>query len=229
MGRLLLWDIDGTLVNAGNVAAEVFDQAFEEVTGIRPAERVRMSGKTDPQIATEYLEMYGLVDQSELLERIMELLARNLANQQALITEHGEVLPGVAELLDHLSREESVTQSLLTGNILPNAYVKLAALGIDHYFDYEIGAYGSDDIDRTKLVPIALERSRRLRDRHYALDEVWIIGDSENDLRCARAGGVRCLLVATGRSSVVELRGFGGEVVVESLRNVDAILEVLAR
>ena len=112
----------------------------------------------------------------------------------------GEVLPGVAELLARLDEAPGVRQTLLTGNLVANAAVKVAAFGLGDFFDSEVGAYGTDHADRLELVPIALERVARFRGESYEPDEVWVVGDTANDLACARAGGVSCLLV--GRSHV---------------------------
>jgi phosphoglycolate phosphatase-like HAD superfamily hydrolase len=227
MNRLILWDIDGTLVHAGQIAGDVFDQAIEGVTGLRPSVPVRMSGKTDPQIALEYLEAFELEDRLELIGPIMELLAEKLAEQEDLMRAQGHVLPGVHAALEAIARIEGTEQTLLTGNIQPNARTKLAVFGIDRHFDYAIGAFGSDHIDRCELVPIALHRSKQLRQRDYQQNEVWVIGDSPNDYACARAGGVRCLLVATGRSTVEELAELRPDAILEDLTDTDSLLALI--
>ncbi len=227
MSKLILWDIDGTLVNAGQVAADVFDDAIETVTGRRPINRVRMSGKTDPQIALEYLEMSGVDNAEALLPTVMDLLAQNLAERSHLIQEQGHVLPGVIDALDALDEQFEVEQTLLTGNIQPNAWVKLAAFDLAKRFDYSVGAFGSDHIDRRKLVPIALERNLRVRNAAYKSSDVWIIGDSPNDYACAVAGGVRCVLVATGRSTIDELAELAPDLVLSDLSDLASLLGVL--
>ena len=116
---------------------------------------------------------------------------------EAQLRADGHVLPGVVELLARLDATEGVRQTLVTGNLVGNAAVKVAAFDLTHFFDAEIGAYGTDHADRLELVPIALERAARLRGETYGPDEVWVIGDTANDLACARAGGVRCLLVGS--------------------------------
>jgi phosphoglycolate phosphatase-like HAD superfamily hydrolase len=227
MTQLVLWDIDGTLVYAGEIAGDVFDDAIEEVTGLRPKGRIRMSGKTDPEITLEYLEMLGLGDTERCLDEILEALARNLAARRHLITEQGRVLPGVVDAIDAIGAIGGVEQTILTGNLVANARIKLAAFGLDDRFDFAIGAYGSDHRDRRELVPIALDRSRRLRNREIVLDEVLIIGDSPNDLVCARAGGVRCLLVATGRFGIDELAAFEPDYVMADLTDTAAVLRAV--
>lgn len=226
--RLVLWDIDGTLVRAGDVGAHVFDQAIEQVVGIRPPSRPRMSGKTDPQIVREYLAMLELA-QSEAeahLPAVLAALAEALASAAHRIAAEGSTPPGIPEVLVALGRR-GVHQSVLTGNIAPNAVVKLAAFGLERHLDLEIGAYGSDHADRRRLVPVALGRCAA---RGLVVDraDVWVVGDAANDLACARAGGVRCLLVATGRSSYDELAALGPDALFGDLGDVAAVSDLLS-
>jgi phosphoglycolate phosphatase-like HAD superfamily hydrolase len=116
---------------------------------------------------------------------------------------------------------------VLTGNTQANALVKLAAFELTPWVDVEIGAFGSDDADRTALVPVALERARRLRGLALGPDDVWVVGDTPRDLACARAAGVRCALVATGHSSLDELRATDAEAVLEDLADVDGVAKLL--
>jgi len=227
MERLILWDIDGTLLSAGSVGARVFDEAFQQVVGVVPTERVHMSGKTDPQIVGEYLELYGVDASGDHLGAIIAELERGLAAAEDEIRSHGVVLPGVREALTALGDDPSVLQSILTGNIAPNAYVKLAALGLEQLVDLDVGAYGSDHADRRQLVPLARNRVATMRGETFADDAVWVVGDSPNDLACARAGGVRCMLVATGRFGYGELAALKPDAVLESLAETAVVLDIL--
>ncbi len=231
--RLVLWDVDGTLVHTGGVGAEVFDRAFEEVLGQAPPQRVRMSGKTDPQIVSEYLALLGLAELGAeevagLRERILDALARHLADaasEGALAS--GTACLGVPEVLAALAGETSVVQSLLTGNIRPNARVKVAAYGLDGYFDFDMGAYGSDSEDRNALVPVALGRLAERTGARLAARDAWVVGDTPRDLACARAAGARCLLVATGRYPYDELSGLGADAVFRDLAATSEVLDCL--
>lgn len=224
--RLVLWDIDGTLVRAGDLGAAVFDTALETVLGEAPIERIAMSGKTDPQIVGEYLALME-VDDPKTLPAVLAQLELELAARRDELRAVGRVLPGVPEVLARLSGQPCLHQSVLTGNIAPNALVKLSAFGLDRYLDLEAGAYGSDHADRRALVPIALRRQRELRGRHIAPEEVWVVGDTPNDLACARTGGARCLLVATGRYGLDELRALGPDVALADLRDHDTVTSIL--
>ena len=226
--RLILWDVDGTLLRAGDVGAAVFDDAVEAVLGRRPPERIRMSGKTDPLIVREYLVMMGVEETPELVEAVLERLVQGLADAaEAGILDDGSACPGVTEVLDGLAATEGVVQTLLTGNLYANAVVKVTAYGLDKWLDLDIGAYGSDSDDRNQLVPVALRRLEQARGVRLALSQVWVVGDTPRDLACARAAGARCLLVATGRYSYADLAGLGADMTVENLSDWESIVELL--
>jgi phosphoglycolate phosphatase len=227
MPRLVLWDVDGTLIRAGDVGAQVFDRALARSVGTLPPAPVSMGGKTDPQIVREYLELMELDDIDGRLPVILGHLEQELAAAVAVLAADGYALPGVAELLPRLAKTPGLHQSVLTGNIAPNAIVKLSTFGLAQWLDLDVGAYGSDNADRTQLVPVALERLRRLRGVVIEPDEVWVVGDTANDLACARAGGARCLLVATGRVSLDDLVGLRPDAVMADLSDVDAVAVLL--
>jgi len=199
--RLILWDIDGTLIRSWGVGRRVLEEAAGLVGQLSAVPAVVMGGKTDPQILREIFTAAAVP-----AERIDSLLPDAIAEAEVALAaaeeelrDTGEVLPGVVELLERLRATAGVRQTLLTGNLVANAAVKTAAFGLSGFFDAEVGAYGSDHADRLELVPIALERVARLRGETYDPAEVWVIGDTANDLACARAGGVRCLLVSPER------------------------------
>jgi len=227
MPRLILWDIDGTLVRAGDIGAVIFDVAIEKRLGRPPARRIAMSGKTDPQIVLEYLTEFDLPDGHDHLPAILEGIEAELAARAHVISDHGFVLPGITELLPRLAADADFDQTVLTGNIAPNAMVKVAAFGLDRWLNLAMGAYGSDHVDRNELVPIALEKVAVARGRTYGPDEVWVVGDAPNDLACARAGGVRCLLVATGRPTFDELAALHPDALRPDLSDVDEIVALL--
>ena len=227
--RVVLWDVDGTLVHTAGVGSEVFDEAINKALGRLPSERVRMGGKTDPQIVGEYLEMMGVGpdEQAGHVRAILAHLEAGLAAEASRITSDGHPMPGVPEVLRRLASDPKVISTLLTGNVAPNAVVKLAAFGLDHWVDFEAGAYGSDHADREQLVPVALDRIRRLQGVEIAPDDTWVVGDTPRDLACARAGGARCLLVGTGSVSVAELRKLDADEVLDDLADVDRVIKIL--
>ena len=228
--RLVLWDIDGTLVRAGQVAADIFARAVEHAVGRHPGEHgVSMGGKTDPQIALEILAGMGIdAGQGDgHLPLVIGRLEAELAGAVDLMRERGRVLPGVPQLLAALHADGHVIQSVLTGNTAANAATKMAAFGLDRWLDLEIGAYGSDSRDRLKLVPVAVRRAAELRGWSVAPPHVWVVGDTPHDLACARAAGARCLLVGTGFTPIDGLRGLGAEAVLDDLSDVKAVVDLL--
>ena len=229
--RLVLWDIDGTLLRAGEIAREAFGRAVASVVerAEHEIEFVQMSGKTDLQIAREMLVLAAVEDAvaDGHVPAVIAHLEAELGAAEAMFRENGRILPGVVELLETFGEDPEVHQSVLTGNTASNAKAKLDAFGLTRHLDLEIGAFGSDDADRTKLVPIALERARRVRDLAFEPADVWIIGDSPNDFFCARAGGTRCLLVATGRPTFDELADLGADATLADLSDIGGVLELV--
>jgi phosphoglycolate phosphatase-like HAD superfamily hydrolase len=227
--RLLLWDVDGTLVRAGDLGAAVFDLALEGVLGLRPATRVRMSGKTDPQIVREYLQQLAVEEEDDLIRSILEEIEKHLADAALAgqLAAGGHACPGVAGLLAELAADDRVVSTLVTGNIRPNARVKVAAWGLDPWLDLEVGAYGSDHWDRNLLVPVALERVERTYGVSLQPSDAWVIGDTPRDLDCAAAAGARCLLVGTGRYTAAELAPLGADAVLEDLSDTAGVVKLL--
>ena len=224
--RLLLWDIDGTLVRVP-LGATVFGQAIESVLGRSCDVEVRMSGKTDPQIVNEFLALLGIGPDPELLARILSQVESRLAALGPQLAATGYACPGAAAVLSRLAEEQDLVSSVLSGNLRPNAAVKLAAFGLDRWLDLEVGAYGSDDADRRALVPVAMRRLAQAYGVRLDRDDVWVIGDTPLDLACAEAAGVHCLLVATGRSSLSELGALGADAVMEDLADTEAVVKCL--
>jgi phosphoglycolate phosphatase-like HAD superfamily hydrolase len=229
--RLVLWDVDGTLLSAGPAARVAFDEAVAAVVGREAAGHgVQMSGKTDPEIALDILATLALeeTDARVHLPAVLEALERRLESASDQMRRDGRAMAGAEEVLERLSRIPEVLQSVLTGNLEPNGRLKLRLFGLDRWLDLDVGAYGSDHHDRDRLVPIALEKVERARGVRLDPGDVWIVGDTPRDLDCARAGGARCLLVATGRIELAELERLGADAVLPDLTDADRVIELLA-
>jgi phosphoglycolate phosphatase-like HAD superfamily hydrolase len=230
MTSLLLWDVDGTLVRTGVLGREPFQAAVAAVLGssdVDPQlhERVQMSGKTDPQIARELLTL-AAVSEDDVEHHLPEVLRRlesGLGELEARIGAEGEVLPGVPEVLERCAGAAPGTLStVLTGNLAGNALVKLRAFGLDRWLDLRIGAYGSDHHDREELVPIARRKAAEVHGVDVRASSVWVIGDTPRDLACARAGGARCALVATGKFDRAALEAAGPDALFDDLDGLEA-------
>lgn len=234
MTALLLWDVDGTLIRAGGLGREPFQRAVATVLEGRDVDpmlhdQVRMSGKTDPQIARELLTLASVTEDEieHHLPDVLRLVEEHLAGVEAEIAAKGHVLPGVPEVLERCAGAGDVVSSVLTGNLAGNALVKLRAFGLDRWLDLRVGAYGSDHHDREELVPIALAKASAHHPGTFSADETWVIGDTPRDFACAKAGGARCVLVATGGFGRDELEGLGADAVLDDLAATDTVLSLL--
>lgn len=227
--RVVLWDIDGTLVHTAGVGAEAFTTAIETLFGV-PAggHGVSLAGKTDLQIGREIMAVLDLHDDddSARLPRLIAETERLVAAGQERIRTKGRVLPGVPELVAALDADEGTVQTLLTGNTAANAASKLGAFGLHERLNPDLGAYGSDNADRNALVDVAVAR---IEARSGPVDRrrVWVVGDTPLDAACAAAGGVRCLLVASGFAPRDALDASGADHVVDDLSDTAAILALL--
>lgn len=224
--KLVLWDIDGTLVHTAGHGRDAFAEAFAAVFG-READidEVDMAGRTDHMIAMAVLEGGGVSDGETHMERMFEELARALEARRERIAAEGHAMPGVREALGALAGREGVTQSLLTGNIEANAALKLAAFGLDSLVDLEIGGYGSDPHEaRSDLVAVAREKAVRLRDVHVEAGETVLIGDTPLDVRAAHEAGARAVAVATGPYTAAELREAGADGVLEDVTSMEMLI-----
>jgi phosphoglycolate phosphatase len=227
--RLILWDIDGTLLTTGPLGRRVLEEAVASVAGLDEVPRVKMSGKTDQRIMREIMAAVPISDEriDELLPQAMALSIELLASSHDQLAQEGVVHPGVGTIIDRLAQQPGVRQSLVTGNLAPNARLKIRALGLDMHIDFDSGAYGDDHHDRNELVPMALRRVEEIRGETYEPDEVWVIGDTEHDLACARAAGVRCLLVGTNWDGAERVSHLEPDAFAADLSDTDALLRVL--
>src|SRR5262245_21420518 len=197
--RLLLFDIDGTLLSARGAGRRAVKSALEEVYGTGGAiEHYDLGGKTDQRIVFDVMEAAGL-DRERVRERLgdfFEVYARGLAEE--IGEGHGVVmLPGVPSLVRRLAETTGVLLGLLTGNVEEGARIKLGPTGLWSHFP--VGAFGSDDVDRRRLPSLAARRAHALAGYPFRPDEVVVIGDTPLDIDCARHFGGVAVAVATGR------------------------------
>ena len=225
--RLVLWDIDGTLVDSARLGRDAFVEAFEVVTGRVPEGLVSFAGRTDLEIARDMLARADVAATDGLLESFGEALGEAMAGRADLLRERGRAYAGAGPVLERLAREPGVLQSLLTGNIEPNAAVKLGTFGLDRYLDFEVGAYGSDHHMRGKLVAIAREKAERKHGLDIDPSEVVVIGDTPLDVAAAREGGARAVGVANGPFSESDLSDAGADAVLPDLRDAESVLAAI--
>jgi len=215
--RLVLWDVDHTLISTEGIGRQIYREAFEQTTGQPLQRQADPTGRTEPEIFRDTLAIHGIEPSDQLFAKFADALAAGHRVKLPLLQQRGHALPGALQALQALHRTPGIIQSVLTGNIKPVAIIKLAAFGLDPYLDFEIGAYGSDDPIRANLVEIA--RRRANQKYRLAFDEITtiLIGDTPSDIATAREGGAVIIAVASGRSGIAELQSAGPEIVLPDL------------
>ncbi|HMB92345.1 MAG TPA: HAD hydrolase-like protein, partial [Rhodothermales bacterium] len=186
--KLLLFDIDGTLLRTRGVGRQAVTSALSEVCGRSiSTDTISFSGRTDPQIFREAVLRNGYTepDAEQLVPEAFAVYVEMM--RQSLKPDTVDVMPGAHDLLARLAEQPNVHLALLTGNLEPTAYLKLEAAGLADYFPF--GAFGSDHADRPALPSIAIQRARIHTNHDFTGKNVVIIGDTEHDIRCGDAIG----------------------------------------
>ena len=225
--KLILFDIDGTLVLTGGAGIRAMNRACEELVGHPHAlEGIPVAGRTDRIILTDVVTKAGHTLDDGLLDRLRDAYIANLRIEiekpgrvqsfESLGPRGGikAVMPGIRELLDILLARDDVFLGLLTGNFEAGARIKLEHFDLWKYF--RCGAYGDDSADRNALVPFAVERARRCGLPDLDPVHILVVGDTPHDVACARAVGATAVGVATGGFSAQQLRDTGAHVVFET-------------
>ena len=221
MLRLVLWDVDHTLIENAGVSKEIYAAAFTALTGRAPSHLAPTEGRTDPDVMAELLRIHEAPPFP--WPRVERALEEAGATRRGALAERGAVLPGVVDVITALAALPGVVQTIVTGNIRANAEVKVAALGLLGGLDLDVGGYGSDDRERSRLVAVARTRAAA----KYGLDfgqaaNAVVIGDTPRDIEAARGASTRILAVASGIHTVGELRAAGATCVMSSLADTAA-------
>jgi phosphoglycolate phosphatase len=223
----VLWDVDHTLIENNGVNKETYAKAFE-LLARRPAEhRAETEGRTDPEIMQKMLANHGIAMKEEYLGRIPQVLETAMLANVSQLRARGYALPGARAALEALHGRAGIVQSVLTGNIRPNAFTKLSVFGLDTYLDFEIGGYGSDDSVRPNLVAIARRRAAAKTGILFDEATTVVIGDTPRDVQVGRDGGAHVIAVASGSDSMERLRDEGAKVVLADLRDTDALVKAV--
>jgi phosphoglycolate phosphatase-like HAD superfamily hydrolase len=227
MSKVILFDIDGTLILTGGAGMRALNRACEELTGFSDAlAQVPVAGRTDRIILHDAMRKAGrdLDDQllSALRSRYVQLLQEEIQFPGRGVK---AILPGVRELLDALAARDDVFLGLVTGNFEEGARIKLEYFDLWRYF--RCGAYGDDAADRNDLVPFAWRRAveRGLHADH--VHDVFVVGDTPHDVACAQAAGAIPIAVATGSFTADQLREAGAREVLADLRDTSSFLSLL--
>lgn len=227
---LLLFDIDGTLVDtggAGLVSLEAgFYQAFPDHRST-DFPLLDLGGATDSGVVGFLFEYFGVVDTPEHRSRFYECYTGSLSFHLRKFSaeEKGRVLPGVEALLAALVPDPSFELGVLTGNVEAGAWIKLRHFALDRHFSH--GAFGCDHHDRNKLGPIARERARQACGVDFPPERIIVLGDTPKDVACARALGARVIAVATGAATRQSLELASPDILMDDFSDTPAVLTVL--
>lgn len=227
MNKLILFDIDGTLINSHGMGKRGFEITLQKWFG----RHIEMSGvdwfgRTDEEILTEIMtaEGFSVTDIRNALPRIYGeyvILFRDFARHHR---DQFELLPGVLPLLETLNTMDEIRLGLVTGNLMEAAFIKLEMADIDGYFRKELGGYGDDHSKRSELVRLAVERCAA----HYGdFDDIFVVGDSHRDITAAKENGLKAIAVATGKLNECELTTYQPHHVFKNFSDPDHFLTVL--
>jgi len=220
MVRLILFDIDGTLVHTGRAGVKAFARVFATEFGApQGTERMRFGGRTDVSLVREFFSLHGIQPSPANFNRFFERYVFWL--DQILKESHGGECPGVLEFLDELGTlPQPPMLGLLTGNIRLGAEIKLRHFDLWHRF--VTGGFADDHEDRNGIAAAAFERGRKLLGSTLRGDEVVVVGDTPHDVTCGRHIGARVLAVATGGATLEVLRGHQPDWAVPNLTALSA-------
>ncbi len=223
--KVLLFDIDATLLKTGWAGLRALDRVFDRLYGVPEATKgIRPAGKTDPLIIREMVARCRPdLDPDREIPRVVELYVEYLA-EEVEVSPGFRVMPGVPELLEALSRIPHLVLGLATGNLEQGAYIKLQRAGLGSYFSF--GGFGSDSENRTELVLAAIRRAKDHLKGEVPLDSVYVIGDTPRDILHGKEAGARTVAVATGGSDVEELGRYDPDFLFEDFSSTSRVVEI---
>lgn len=224
MKTLLLWDIDGTLIDSGGAGERGLKLSLKREFGIDDdLSWLEYFGRTDVWIARHILEHHfgraSSTDIQRFLDGYLKGLCEEMPNPRA------QLLPGIAEIVSHVARQPNLAQGLLTGNLQRGAQIKLGHFAL--WMPFPFGAFADDAEDRNELGPYALRRAAARHNHHFTPDNVFVIGDTPHDIACGKAIGARTIAVATGRFSLDQLRSHGPTAALQDCTDTTAFLSLL--
>lgn len=220
--RLVLWDVDLTLIDAGGIGADWYRRALAEVTGQVLRHVPDMAGRTERAITGEVLAAHRTTADEATVRAMFTALAEAVAADRDFLSLHGTAMPGAARALDALA-EDGVVQSVVTGNLPEVAFHKLDAFGLHRHVDFGVGGFGSDSEHRHDLIAAAAGKAAAKHGREFAPESIVVVGDTPHDVSGALRHGALAVGVATGRSGEDELREAGAHVVLPDLTDTGAV------
>lgn len=221
--RLILWDIDHTLIETRGLGGELYANAFRTATGVTLAKKADVTGQTETSILTATLRLHGIADDEPYLSRYQRELVAEYDRHRDELARRGRMLPGAQKVLTALAALPDVAQGVLTGNLRGVARIKLEVFDLDRFLNLDTSAYGDDDSDRPKLVAIAQRRAAHLYGTIFDETNTSVVGDSTHDINTGLRGGAQAVGVATGGESADQLRAAGAHTAWRDLNDTDAI------
>ena len=222
--RLLLFDIDGTLITSGGAGEAALKDAMRSRFGVEEdLAGIILAGATDARIARELLEKHGIAVSSENVAALLDTYLGHLSDR---IGRHdGKLLPGIVPLLNVLSHREDAVLALLTGNVSRGAEIKLTHYGVWDFFEF--GAFADDHHDRNELGKFARARALERHGEEFPPSRIYVIGDTPKDIECGRAIGACTVAIATGHYSAAELKEHSPDFLFEDLSDTDRVVSHL--
>ena len=225
MANLLLFDIDGTLVSTHGIPRQAMSTVLKRrFPGFVYDTGYNFSGRTDWEIVEHLLRFDKRPVDDALVHNVLEEFAAELD----IVLKNGRhplIYPGVISLLEILQQMSSVSLGLVTGNIEEGARIKLRRAGLDHFF--QVGGFGNDSNNRDDLPPLAIARAEEYFNRSFERKNIWVIGDSLFDIRCAKNNDLRSLAVATGWTDYEDLKSAGPDHITRDFSDVKSIVDIL--
>src|SRR5882672_10715489 len=222
--RLLLFDIDGTLIHSGGAGIHALILAFKERFGIDDDfHDIEIAGMTDSGIVLSILNKHKIPAINENVSGFLDSYVHFLSLE--LPRRKGKLLPGVLELLEKLKTRKHLVLGLLTGNVSRGAQLKLGHYGFWHFFEF--AAFADDHHNRNELGAFARARAKEKHGREFSEDEIDVIGDTPRDIACGKALGARTIAVATGTWSREKLAEHQPDILIDDLSNVDRLIDTL--
>lgn len=227
MVRLVLFDIDGTLIHTGGAGVSAFARVFETEFGVRDGfEKLKFAGRTDRSLVREFFGFHGIPADEETFQRFTDCYVFWLGH--ILQTSKTELCPGVIQFLDALEAMPAPPLlGLLTGNIRLGAEIKLRHFGLWERF--QIGGFADDHEDRDRIAAAARDRGCRILGEDLAPRQVVVVGDTPFDIKCGRAIGAKVLAVATGGAKYNELEAHQPDWLAEDLTAIEAATVMTGR
>jgi phosphoglycolate phosphatase-like HAD superfamily hydrolase len=222
--RLLLFDIDGTLVSTGGAGVRALKLVIEKRYGVQDdLHDVEIAGRTDSGIAASILKKYGASEANGNVANFLDEYVDFLKN--TISTTDGNILPGMSEILNRMKSRPDRVLGLLTGNVKRGAELKLQHYGLWDFF--EVGAFADDHHDRNQLGEFARARAQEKHGHDFDAAQIDVIGDTGHDVACGRAFGARTVAIATGSWSREQLAAHKPDFLFDDLANVGEVMRVL--